>query len=153
MSTKQPVDAAGEVASRLVEARGGAEPSLPWLTEVVREFSVVEFDVPEIADSDGYLFQYGPVGWFPDPTFAVSIVRQLERVDAAGEHEAYIQVQFELRYSPDEDLGSLGGHAQWWFPGDRVSFEVWLDDVSRTDAWQVLATRIPREAALVEDVV
>lgn len=150
---KHTVAAAGEIASRLVEARDGDEPALAWLVEAVREFSLVEFDVPDDADADGWLFQYGPVGWLPEPTFVVSVVRQLEVVDAGGEHESYVQVQFEVRYDVDDDLAAVGPHSQWWFPGGGTSWDDWLDDVSRAAVWATLESMTPRDRVVVEDAV
>ena len=150
---KHAVAAAGEIASRLVEARDGDEPALAWLVEAVREFSLVEFDVPDDADADGWLFQYGPVGWLPEPTFVVSVVRQLEVVDAGGEHESYVQVQFEVRYDVDDDLAAVGPHSQWWFPGGGTSWDDWLDDVSRAAVWATLESMTPRDRVVVEDAV
>ncbi|MFJ6842772.1 hypothetical protein ACIQRE_08885 [Streptomyces griseoluteus] len=151
MSGKQQVDSAEGIARRLVEEMGGFDRSLSGLTRVVREFSAVEFEVPDLPDADGYLFQYGNVNWFPEPTFALSIVRQLEVVDAAGEHESYVQVQFELRYPSDDDLDSVGSHSEWWFPGDGVSFDSWLESVERADVWTRLAAKTPREGAIWQE--
>lgn len=150
---KHAIAAAGEIASRLVEARDHDEPALAWLVEAARELSFVEFDVPEEADADGWLFQYGPVSWLPEPTFVVSVVRQLEVVDADGEHESYVQVQLEVRYDVDDDLAAGGPHSQWWFPGGGTSFDEWLDDVSRAAVWASLESRSPRDRVAVEDAV
>ncbi|WP_329317065.1 MULTISPECIES: hypothetical protein [unclassified Streptomyces] len=153
MARKQQVDSAEGVARRLVEEMGGFDPSLSGLTRLVRRFSAIEFEVPELPDADGYLFQYGEVNWFPEPTFALGIVRQLEVVDAAGEHESYVQVQFELRYPLDGDLDSVGSHSEWWFPGGEVSFDSWLDAVDRAEISHRLAAKSPRDFAIWQEMV
>jgi hypothetical protein len=153
MSRKQQVDSAEGIARRLVEEMGGFDRSLSGLTQLVRKFSAIEFEVPELPDADGYLFQYGKVNWFPEPTFALSIVRQLEVFDSAGEHEFYIQVQFELRYPLDEDLDSVGSHSEWWFPGGGVSVDSWLDSVDRAAISNRIAVKTPREFAIWQEVV
>ncbi|MFE7210074.1 hypothetical protein ACFU93_08795 [Streptomyces sp. NPDC057611] len=153
MSRKQQVDSAEGIARRLAEEMGGFESSLLGLTRLVRRFSAIEFDVPELPDADGYLFQYGKVNWFPEPTFALGIVRQLEVVDAAGEHESYVQVQFEFRYPLDDDLDSVGSHSEWWFPGSEVSFDSWMDSMDRTPISNLLAVKRPRDFAIWQEMV
>ncbi|UQS31259.1 hypothetical protein J5J01_06160 [Streptomyces fradiae] len=153
MSRKQQVDSAEGIARRLVEEMGGFDRSLSGLTQLVRKFSAIEFEVPELPDADGYLFQYGKVNWFPEPTFALGIVRQLEVVDSAGEHESYAQVQFELRCPLDDDLDSVGSHSEWWFPGGGVSFDSWLDSVDRAAISNRIAVKNPREFAIWQEMV
>ncbi|MDX3453182.1 hypothetical protein PV396_14680 [Streptomyces sp. ME02-8801-2C] len=153
MSEKLQVDSAEDVARRLVEEMGGFDPSFSGLTRLVRRFSAIEFEVPEIPDADGYLFQYGKVNWFLEPTFTLGIVRQLEVVDAAGEHESYVQVQFEFRYPLDGDLDSVDSYSEWWFPGGEVSFDSWLDSVDRTTISNLLAAKSPREFAIWQEMV
>ncbi|WP_158933378.1 hypothetical protein [Streptomyces sp. KE1] len=153
MSRKQQVDSAEGIARRLVEEMGGFDRSLSGLTQLVRKFSAIEFEVPELPDADGYLFQYGKVNWFPEPTFALGIVRQLEVVDSVGNHESYVQVQFELRYPLDEDLDSVGSHSEWWFPGGEVSFDRWLDSVDRAAISNRIAVKTSRELAIWQEMV
>lgn len=78
--------------------------------------SAIEFEVPEGPDADGYPFQYGKANWFAEPTFALGIVRQLEVIDLAGDHESYVQVKFELRYTLDDDLESIESHSERMVP-------------------------------------
>src|SRR5215831_15338988 len=113
MSRKQSVGAAGSVARGIAEGAQGPGLSLAGLTGIVRRFSEVEFEVPELPDADGYLFQYGRAGWLPEPTFVLGILRQFEVVDSAGEHESYVHVEFACMYPMDDDLDAAGSHAQW----------------------------------------
>lgn len=153
MSRKRQVDSAEGIARRLVEEMGGFDRSLSGLTQLVRKFSAIEFEVPELPDADGYLFQYGKVNWFQEPTFALGIVRQLEVVDSVGEHESYVQVQFELRYPLDDDLDSVGSHSEWWFLGGGVSFDNWLDSVDRAAISNRIAVKTPREFSIWQEMV
>ncbi|WP_432065285.1 hypothetical protein [Streptomyces sp. C10-9-1] len=109
----------------------------------VRSFAQIDFDVPTGPDSDGFLFQYGEVNWFSEPTFTVGFVRQMEFVDAEGEHEGYSQVQLEYRYPVDADLRSLESHSSWWFREGGMPFEEWLESVERDPVWQVVREKNP----------
>ncbi|MGD9483638.1 hypothetical protein WDH52_10300 [Streptomyces sp. TRM70308] len=93
-------------------------PTFQDVMTAVRSFAQVDFDVPTGPNSDGFLFQYGEVNWLSGPTFTVGFVRQMEFVDAEGEHEGYSQVQLEYRYPVDADLRSLESHSSWWFHDD-----------------------------------
>ncbi|GAA3909850.1 hypothetical protein Aau02nite_13700 [Amorphoplanes auranticolor] len=145
MSNKHQVDEAVDIARSLVDDEVPVSSPVLALTELARRFAATEFDVPEDQDADGYLFQYGKVGWLPQPTFVVSMVRQLEVVDSDGEHEFYSQVQFEYRFPLDRDLEKLESHSEWWFPGGATPFGAWLESVSRSPIGDLLGSREPRE--------
>jgi hypothetical protein len=125
----------------------------PNVKQLARRFAAVEFDLPEDQDADGFLFQYGRVNWFPEPTFVLNMVRQLEVVDTDGEHEFYSQVRFEYRYPLDAELEAAGSHSERFFPGDGPSFESWLDSVLRSPIGGLLGGRNPREFLVSEDQV
>ncbi|WP_449476107.1 hypothetical protein [Streptomyces abikoensis] len=153
MPRKQQVGSAEGIARQLAEEMGNFDSSISGLTRLVSQFSAIEFEVPELPDADGYLFQYGKANWFPEPTFALGIVRQLEVVDATGEHEHYVQVQFEFRYPLDDALESVGSHSEWWFPGGEVSFDRWLDSVDRASISNLLETKRPHDFAIWQELV
>jgi hypothetical protein len=113
-------------------------PAAEEVIAVVRDFEKVKFEVPDSRDSDGFMFQYGKVNWLPDPTFILGFVRQLEIVDADGEHEAYSQIQLEYRYSIDADLDLLKNHSSWWFPESHFSFGEWLESMQQDSVWEVV---------------
>jgi hypothetical protein len=126
----------------------GSSREVPTAEEVmatVRSFERIGFDVPTGADSDGFLFQYGEVNWFSEPTFTVGFVRQMELVDAEGEHEGYSQVQLEYRYRVDADLRSLESRNSWWFRESGTPFDEWLESVKRDPVWSVVREKIPVE--------
>ncbi len=118
-------------------------PTVAELHEAVRRFALVEFDVPDSPDSDGFLFQYGKVNWLPEPTFVVGFVRQLAVADVKGEHECYSQVLLEYRYAMDPNLGLIGGHEDWWFRDGPKSFEEWIRSVEGDPIWGLVSGKNP----------
>jgi hypothetical protein len=145
MSNKNPVDTAVALARGLIAGRPPLNSPVPELIALVRDFSTVEFDVPDIADADGYLFQYGRVSWFPEPTFVLSIVRQL----AVAEN--FVQVQFEFRYALDDELDTVGSHSEWWFPESGTSFDSWLSSVERSSIMDVVEPKTCRVFEIYQD--
>ncbi|GAA3927809.1 hypothetical protein GCM10023085_06240 [Actinomadura viridis] len=153
MANKQQVEAAADIARGLLGEVPSVSSPASGLTELVRRFALIEFDVPDSSDSDGYLFQYGEVNWFSEPTFELSLVRQLEVVDLSGRWEAYVQVLFEFRYPLDEDLGSVDSHSEWWFPGNEMPFDLWLDSVDRSPIVGLLSGKTLREFVILQERV
>jgi hypothetical protein len=153
MSRKQKVEAAAGIARRLAGEMDSSGSSPSGLARLVKRFSAIDFEVPELPDADGYLFQYGKVNWFPEPTFALGIVRQLEVVDASGEHESYVQVKFEFRYPMDGDFESVASYSEWWFPDGEVPFDSWLDSVDRAPIMSLLAAKTPRDFEIWQEQV
>ncbi|MFG2143673.1 hypothetical protein ACGFRG_05670 [Streptomyces sp. NPDC048696] len=142
---RRPIDSALGVMQGIVDQVGSGHEVLAVekAFAAVRNFERITFDVPDRMDSDGFLFQYGKVNWFPDPTFVVGFVRQLEIVDADGEHEAYSQVQLEYRYRTDSDLDSIQSCNSWWFTESQVPFDDWLESVKRDPIWRVVRAKVP----------
>ncbi|QHA07887.1 hypothetical protein GQF42_35460 [Streptomyces broussonetiae] len=142
---RRSIDSALGVVEGIVDQAvpGQDVPSVEELFTVIRDFERIEFDVPDRADSDGFLFQYGQVNWFPDPTFVVGFVRQLEIVDAGGEHEAYSQVQLEFRYRVDADLDPIQSHSSWWFAESQGPFDGWLEAVKQNPVWRAIRGKVP----------
>ena len=151
MSDKQQVGAALDLARKLLDETPTFNSRISSLIGLVRRYSEIEFNVPELPDADGYLFQYGKVSWFSEPTFVLSLVRQLEVVSSSGEHEYYLQVQFELRYILDDELESIGSHSEWWFPEDEMPFHVWLDSVEQASIMNILTHKKLREFEIWQD--
>lgn len=151
MSNTYHVYEAVGIARGLVGGEVPAGPPVLALAKLARRFVAVEFDVPDDRDADGFLFQYGKANWFPEPTFVLNMVRQLEVVDADGGHELYYQVQFEYRFALDAELEAVGSHSAWWFRGDGTSFESWLDSVLKSPIGGLLGSRNPREFLVAED--
>ncbi|MBT2480364.1 hypothetical protein [Streptomyces sp. ISL-94] len=147
----QTEGASGIAHALLKEVDRFDRPTDRGFAELVHRFSRIEFEVPEASDSDGYLWQYGPVDWFPEPTFVCNVIRQLEVADSSGEHECYVHVQFEFRYQLDKELENVGSGSKWWFPEGEETLNSWLDSLMRTPAMNLLALRIPREFEISQD--
>jgi hypothetical protein len=77
LSNKRDVTEAVDIARSLVDGDVPVGPPVLALAGLARRFAATVFDVPDDRDADGYLFQYGKVNWFPEPTFVLSMVRQL----------------------------------------------------------------------------
>ncbi|MEU7527682.1 hypothetical protein AB0A74_18245 [Saccharothrix sp. NPDC042600] len=142
---KLPIDSALGTAQRIVDRQksGHEIPTVGELVEAVRSFERIEFDVPSCTDSDGFLFQYGEVSWYPEPTFTIGFVRQLELAGPEGEPEGYSQVQLEYRYRVDAHLRSLGDHNSWWFREGGTPFADWLESVAADPVWRVVHDKAP----------
>ncbi|MFE6611141.1 SMI1/KNR4 family protein [Amycolatopsis sp. NPDC057786] len=152
---KRPIDSAIAVARDLLGLPGSRRkhPTVDEVVTAVRGFEAVRFAVPDGADTDGFLFEYGEVNWGSEPMFAVGFVRQMEIVDADGEHEQYSQVAFEFRCRVDADLRSLGSRAVWWFRSDGSDFEDWLASVTRDPVWRTLRRKEIAEFVLSQESV
>ncbi|AGM08451.1 SMI1/KNR4 family protein [Amycolatopsis keratiniphila] len=152
---KLPVGSAGSVAQDLLGLPGARRkpPTVDEVVAAVRCFEAIGFAVPDGVDTDGFLFQYGEVNWGSEPMFAVGFVRQMEIVDADGEHAEYSQVGFEFRCRVDADLRSLGSRAVWWFRGDGVDFADWLASVTGDPVWRILRKKEIAEFVLSQESV
>ncbi|MFI2241231.1 hypothetical protein [Streptomyces chrestomyceticus] len=151
------IDSALQVAQEIVERQvrdAQGFPSVGDFLEIMRNFEGEEFDVPRAAnsDSDGFLFEYGRASWFAEPTFVLSCTRQLELVDASGEHEAYSQVLFEYRYRLDAELENLQ-HSLWWFRDNGTLFTEWIEAVRRDQIWRILQNRNPTAFEVTQEWV
>ncbi|WP_131737202.1 hypothetical protein [Actinomadura roseirufa] len=151
MAGRNPVDAAGAIARRILRERSRPGSPVAVLVRLTRDFADFEFDVPNTADADGFIFQYGAANWFSEPTFVLSIGRQFEVVDADGQYEHFLQVHFEFRYPLDDALEAARDHAEWWFPEDGPSFDSWLENIESSPIAAITALREPRDLVVVED--
>ncbi|WP_405910221.1 hypothetical protein OG742_42090 [Streptomyces sp. NBC_00828] len=149
---KQPVDHARDIAQRVLESvTTAAIPEVPDLAEAVRRFEETEFEVPEAADTDGFLFQYGYVNWFAEPTFVLGFTRQL----GVGEEDSvdeYVQVQYEYQYRHDAELSHLKSPDSWWFRDDGTPFAEWLAAAMRDPVWDVIGKKTPVAFEVTEDL-
>jgi len=152
---RRSVNSALEVARGIVGQVGSGQdvPAAEQLFAAVREFQLIEFEVPDGEEADGFLFQYGEVDWYPEPTFVVNFVRQLEIVDADGEHEAYSQVQLEYRYRVDPELSSIEDHESWWFPEEDEPFGEWLEAARQDPIWTVVRGKVPVGFEVTQEIV
>jgi hypothetical protein len=149
MTRGEPARRAATVLRDLLGKPAPPEPER--LLDAFERFERIPFDVPDEPDSDGFLFQYGPVNWLPEPTFVVNVLRQLAVADAAGKHGRHLQVQAEYRYSPDNGLAAVAGDESWWFRDDATSFADWLAGVRADPVWRIVQARTVREFVVFED--
>jgi hypothetical protein len=151
----KPVEAAGEVAKAVFGplAVGGVIPSFADFDSAIKSFAAVTFEVPSIPEADGFLFQYGMANWLPAPKFVLDVTRQLVMVDGQGGHESYLQVNFEYRYEPGDIGSSPGSGEEWWFADDSRSFAEWFAAVRENPIWRRLATVLPVEFLIAQDLV
>ncbi|MCF2528427.1 hypothetical protein [Yinghuangia soli] len=115
----------------------------------MRTYQALEFDVAEIGDADGFLFQYGGNVLDVGAPFALSFVRQLEQVDADGEFVAFFQVGFAFKFAMDADLKGLQNSHDWWFRGQTQPFDEWLAKVSEDRVWPLVRDRGPSRFDIV----
>jgi hypothetical protein len=109
--------------------------------EAVRRFSLVGFEVPDDADSDGFLFAYGAYRHLPGPGFIVTVVRQLEVCDESGNHGCYLQLHGQYLCSIEPDLEALGHKGAWWFRGDPTQFDEWFSAMTNDPVWHAIGNR------------
>jgi hypothetical protein len=153
MAQRHPVANAADIVLSFLAETSSSAASVPEAIELVRWFANIQFEVPQDSDSDGYLFQFGSVNWLPEPTFVLSVVRQLEVVDQHGEHEHYEQVLFEFRYPLDAELEAARSHSEWWFPHSDTTFHSWMDSVERAPILEILARKHPQVFEIRQDRV
>lgn len=128
-------------------------PSVDHVMGAIKRFGSMEFDVSDLPDADGFLFQYGNFKWLANPGFVVGFVRQFEEVDAAGEHDCYIQLQCEFTYSISPELESIAGKEDWWFRGEREPFETWFARCSSDPVWNLVRDLKPLQFTIAQGSV
>jgi hypothetical protein len=124
----------------LQSLEGEGSPTSDSLFAALRRFAAIEFDVSDNPDSDGFLFEYGTFVSLPRPGFTIGFVRQFGESEGVDEDESYTQLSIEYRYDPDDELDAVGRRKEWWFKSDSdVSFDDWLDSISRDVVWSTLS--------------
>lgn len=88
-------------------------------------FGGQRFETPATPDSDGLLFQYGTYAFDGPPMFMLDLTRQFEINDADGEHDHYVQIHCELRYTPRPPLKDLGTFGSWFFHDSGDDLHTW----------------------------
>jgi hypothetical protein len=150
-----PVESARSLLVELIRSRVGGGDRLPIdeLAEVIRDFQIFGFDVPNPPDADGFLFQYGHASWLTIPTFVVGFTRQLEVVDSGGEHENYSQVAIEYQYPLGESIQAVSSREAWWFEGSDVPFREWLSECFADPIWELIRDVEIAGLSITQDVV
>ncbi|MFD9003032.1 hypothetical protein ACFV0T_18970 [Streptomyces sp. NPDC059582] len=111
------------------------------------------FDVPHRPDADGLLFQYGTYSFDGPVSFMLDLTRQFEMADSDGEHDHYVQVHCELRFSPAPALQALGGFDSWFFHDAGDDLDEWAGELTRRAAWTTMRTLKPVEIRVYQEQV
>ncbi|MFK4086132.1 hypothetical protein ACI2LF_18620 [Kribbella sp. NPDC020789] len=112
-------------------------------------FGGIDFDVPQEADSDGLLYQYGIHDFSGEARFHFDLTRQF----GLPHSDDYLQFHCDLQYLPTPAVEVLGSHAEWWFPGDGRRLPEWVYAVKRRPEWPVLESVFPTAVEVYCDEV
>jgi hypothetical protein len=111
------------------------------------DFAEVPFAVPEVADADGLLYQFGTYAFTGEPTFYLDLVRQF----AVFGSDEYVQIHLELQFEPSDDLAALGQHSEWFWLDGRGVVRDWSRHVQQRPEWRILDDRTPNEVRVYQD--
>jgi hypothetical protein len=92
--------------------------SAAW--SVFLDFACVSFAVPQTADADGLLYQFGIFAFSGEPRF-----------------------HCDMRFSPTADLQALGSHDESWWPDGDQELTTWAGEVAAGPEWVALAGKTP----------
>lgn len=154
MLDKNPIDSGGRTLRDLVsmETIGQDWPPPRGLAGIFSKFAQIQFDVPDAPEVDGFLFEYGRFDFTSQPTFVVSLARQLEKFDESGEHDSYSQVSCEFAYEVDSQLESVGSKASWWFSGAGETLDSRLAMVAADEVWDLVQGKQPLSFEVRQEV-
>ena len=144
------VESARSVFDEIARKRGvfGRRATPAEALPVFEEFARVGFDVSATAEADLLLYEYGVFSFTGRPLFTVSLVRQFEICDEAGEHDGYVQFRCEFGFEPDPELAALGERVHWGIPVEgHDPVTDWVAAVRDDATWAVVGHRV---AALFE---
>lgn len=114
-------------------------------------FGRTPFDTPGTPDSDGLLFQYGTYAFDGPTQFLLDFVRQFEIVDDTGEHDHYVQVHCEARFTPVLALRDLGSFNSWFFHDSEADLDEWAAGLTTARAWSTVSAHHPDEVVVYLD--
>jgi hypothetical protein len=139
MSEALRVEEAREMLRELlISEQGSRGDPIAAAMQAFERFASAYFQVPDIPDPDGLLFQYGVFNFTGRPMFTLSFIRQFGQCDEFGDHEEYRQVGVEFLFEPDV-LTSLGHHESWCFDGPDVSATAaWFAEVKSDSVFQII---------------
>ncbi len=111
------------------------------------------FDVPDVPDADGLLFQYGTYSFGGPPAFTLDFVRQFVVVDEDGDHDHFVQVHCELRYGPVPALRALGSFDSWYFRDSGDDLGEWGEAMGEQAVWAAIRSLEPIEIRVYQEQV
>ncbi|GAB2822546.1 hypothetical protein GCM10022221_20680 [Actinocorallia aurea] len=137
-----------EVGSAEADVRVSADHA--W--QAFLRFARVRYNVAELPDADGLLFQFGTHALSGTRAFVLNFTRQFEITDAAGEHDHYLQVQCELEYEPTPSLEGLGTFSSWFFHDSGEGVEDWRESLRNSPMWGEVDRLTARLAVFADQV-
>jgi hypothetical protein len=131
------IESAESVFRELGGFPADAIPPTTAVLAAIERFGQVDFQVPDVPDADGMLFQYATLS--AQNTFTIGFVRQFELTDAEGDHDCYVQLRCAYRFPPDAELGARGHREEWWFRDGP--FADWFERVRTDPIWALVGQR------------
>ncbi|MGK5547440.1 hypothetical protein ACSNOH_22300, partial [Streptomyces sp. URMC 127] len=122
-----------------------------WLAFL--RFGRRRFHVPDAAETDGLLFQFGTYAFDGPPAFTLDLTRQFEVSDNDGDHDHYVQVHCELRYELTPALEALGSFDSWFFHDAGGDLEEWAQGLAEQAAWTSIHSLKPTEIRVYQEQV
>jgi hypothetical protein len=137
----------------LVSGEQGSTSDVAAALRAFERFASMQFQVPDLPDADGLLFQYGVFSFTGRPMFTLSLIRQFEQCDEQGDHESYRQVGVELLFEPDAALMSLGHKESWCFdgPGSPSAAEEWFAELRSASVFRAIDSMAISSLAVIDD--
>jgi hypothetical protein len=111
--------------------------SAAW--SVFLDFACVSFAVPQTADADGLLYQFGIFTFSGEPRFHLDLTRQFMMPD----EDEFLQFHCDMQFSPTADLQALGSHDESWWPDGDQELTTWAGEVAAGPEWVALAGKTP----------
>jgi hypothetical protein len=152
MPERLAVDDAHDVLQELVTSERDSTGDVASALRAFERFASISFQVGDLPDSDGLLFQYGVFSFTGRPMFTLSLTRQFEQYDDHGEHESFRQVGVEILYMPDAALSSLERKESWCFagPGSSSAAE-WFAEIRSAPLFQIIERKQISSLAIIDE--
>lgn len=115
--------------------------------EVFIRFAATPFDLPDVDDADGLLYQFGTDSFTGEQRFHFDLVRQF----AVPDEDEYLQFHCQMTFESDSAMTRLGRYDEWWFPRQELGLGPWADAISGRPEWHELERRQPLSVELSID--
>jgi hypothetical protein len=130
----------------------GVDPSQP---QVAATWSVFRSFMTEPVDSasDGVLVQAGIYDWDGPDRYVFDFLRQVEVLDEDNEHDHYEQLHCEFQFEPSDQLRAFGTFEEWWFQGDEISLDAFMDAIEGRPEFAAVIELSPTAASVEQEEV
>ncbi|ROO91316.1 hypothetical protein EDD29_9069 [Actinocorallia herbida] len=115
------------------EVVGGMSADTAW--RAFLRFARLRYDVAEVPDADGLLFQYGTHAVAGARTFVLNFTGQFELTDSDGGHDHYLHVRCDLEYEAAPALERLGTYSAWFFHDSGEDLTNWCESLRGSPVW------------------